>query len=46
MPGRGIGGGETPDAHGEEVHMEEGNLRPSVKGWGKTELCKVDECQH
>lgn len=35
VPGWGVGGGETPDADCEEVHVQEGYLGPGVEGWGE-----------
>ena len=39
VPGGGVGGGEGPQAHGEDVHVEEGYLRPGAEGWGEAEIC-------
>lgn len=39
VPGGGVGGGEAADADGEEVHVQEGYLSPSVEGRGKAQGC-------
>jgi hypothetical protein len=35
VPGRCVGGWEQPQAHGEDVHVQEGHLRPGVEGGGQ-----------
>lgn len=37
VPGGGVRGGKTAQAHGEEVHVEEGDLGPGVEGGGQAE---------
>ena len=40
VPDWGVGGGETAEAAGEEVHVEEGDLGPVIEGWGEAESWK------
>lgn len=35
VPDRGVCGGKGADTHGEEIHVEESDLRPGVEGWGE-----------
>ena len=37
VPDGRVGGGEAAQAAVEEVHVEVGDLRPGVEGWGETE---------
>lgn len=39
VDGRG-GGGKAAEAHGEEVHVEHGHLRPGAEGGLEAEFCR------
>ncbi len=45
QPEWGVVRGKIADTHGEEVHMEESDLRPSIEGGNEPEVCILKTCQ-